>query len=175
MDSLDRGVWRYRYLCRKTKIRVFKSLVLPVLLYGCESWTLTGDLGRRLNVFGTKSLRRIIGYRWSDFISNDRLLGEGQMRLVTCMVRERQLRLFGHVARFAEADPANRILNARDPRGWVRPVGRPRLSWLQQMDGHLEDLGMGRAAARRLAIRRPKEFRKKVDAATRCRGVCPHT
>ena len=44
MDSLDHGVWCCRYLCRRTKVRVFRSLVLPVLLYGWETWTLTKDL-----------------------------------------------------------------------------------------------------------------------------------
>uniref|UniRef100_A0A8C4Q5Z7 Endonuclease-reverse transcriptase n=1 Tax=Eptatretus burgeri TaxID=7764 RepID=A0A8C4Q5Z7_EPTBU len=90
MDSLDHGVWRCRYLCGRTKVRVFRSLVLPVLLYACETWTLTKDLRRRLNSFGTRSLRRILGYRWSDFVSNERLLRETRMRFVTCIVRERQ-------------------------------------------------------------------------------------
>ena len=45
-DSLDNGVWRCRYLYGRTKVRVFRSLVLPVLLYGCETWTLTKDLRR---------------------------------------------------------------------------------------------------------------------------------
>ena len=44
MDSLHHGVWRCRYLCRRTKVRVFTSLILPVLLYGCETWTLNRDL-----------------------------------------------------------------------------------------------------------------------------------
>ena len=44
MDSLDHGVWCCRYLCEKTNVRVFRSLVLPVLLYGCENWSLTRDL-----------------------------------------------------------------------------------------------------------------------------------
>ncbi|KAG0710786.1 putative epidermal cell surface receptor [Chionoecetes opilio] len=35
MDSLSGSIWRCRYLCRRTKIRIFKSLVIPVLLYGC--------------------------------------------------------------------------------------------------------------------------------------------
>ena len=55
-DSLDHGAWRCRYLCRRMKVRVFKSLVLPVVLYGCEIWTLTRDLRWRLNSFGTRSL-----------------------------------------------------------------------------------------------------------------------
>ena len=44
MDSLELGVWHCRYLCGRTKDRVFLSLVLPVLLYGSETWTLTRDL-----------------------------------------------------------------------------------------------------------------------------------
>ena len=91
MDSLDSWVWRCRYLCRRTKVGVFRSLVLPVLLYGCETWTLTRDLRQRLNAFGTRSLRRILGYCWSDVVSNERLLRESQMRFVTCIVREHQL------------------------------------------------------------------------------------
>ena len=70
MDSLDNGAWRCRYLCGRTKVRVFRSLVLPVLLYGCDTWTLTRDLIWRRNSFGTRSLLRILGYRWSDIVSN---------------------------------------------------------------------------------------------------------
>ena len=175
MDSLGQGVWRCRYLCKRTKIRVFRSLVLPVLLYGCETWTLTKDMGSRLNVFLTKSLRRILGYRWSDYVSNERLLRESRMRFVTCMIRERQLRLFGHVARFPGNDPAARVLSAREPTRWVRPRGRPHASWLQQIDRYFVEMGIGRAAALRMASRRPLEFRRKVDAAMRCTGACSHT
>ena len=90
--------------------------MLPVLLYGCETWTLTSDLRERLNSFGTRSLQRILGYRWSDFVSNERLLKETQMRFVTWIVREHQLWLYGHVARFPDADPAHQILSMREPR-----------------------------------------------------------
>ena len=86
--------------------------MLPVLLYGCETWTLTRDLRRRRNSFGTRSLRRILGYRWSDFVSNEQLLRETHVRFVTCIVREHQLRLNGHVACFPDADPAHEILSA---------------------------------------------------------------
>ena len=37
MDLLSTSIWCCRYLCRWTKIRIFKSLVIPVLLYGCET------------------------------------------------------------------------------------------------------------------------------------------
>ena len=63
--------------------------MLPVLLCGCETWPLTRDLRRTLNSFSIRSLRRILGYRWSDFVSIERLLRETQMRFVTCIARER--------------------------------------------------------------------------------------
>ena len=88
-DSPDHGVWCCRYLCRRMKVRVFRSLVHPVLLYGCEIWTVTRDLRRILNSFGARSLRRVLGYRWSDFVSNERLLRETQIRFGTCIVCER--------------------------------------------------------------------------------------
>ena len=175
MDSLDNGVWHCRYLCGRTKVRVFRSLLLPVLLYGCETWTLTKDLRWRLNSFGTRSLRRILGYRWSNFVSNERLLRETQRRFVPCIVRECQMWLYGHVARFTDADPAHQILSAMDPRECRRPTGRPRASLLQQVDRHLKEMGMCEASACGMARRRPLEYRWKVDAATCCSVACSHT
>ena len=175
MDSLDKGVWRCRYLCRGTKIRVFRSLVLPVLLYGCETWTLTSELKNRLNVFGTRSLRRILGYRWSDFVSNDRVLREARMRCISCIITQRQLQLYGHVARFPGNDPAAQILSAQEPVQWTRLRGRPRATWLSEVDHSFQKVGIGRVAAWRMASRRPKEYRKKVDAATRHCSACSPT
>ena len=175
MASLTKGVWRCRYLCRRTKVQVFRVLVLPILLYGCETWTLTSSLKRRLNSFSTVSLRRILGYRWSDFVSNDQLLRETGMRHITCIIRERRLRLFGHGARFRDSDPAHQIPFLRNSVERGRQRGRPRTSWLRQVDLDCRELSTGLESARRLAQRRPLEYRQKVDAATRCLGACFHT
>ena len=175
MDSLNASIWRCRYLCRRTKIRIFKSLVLPVLLYGCETWTLNSDLKRRINAFGNKCLRRIMGYRWNDFVSNQRLLDETESSLITCIVRERQLKLYGHVARYPEVDPAHRVVSVRDNPEWRRPRGRPQGSWLEQVDGSCWDvLGIGRVSAWRLARRDPLGWRRRVGAATRPPAYAPN-
>ena len=56
------------------------------------------------------------------------------------------------------------------------PRGRPHASWLRQVESDLKDMGMtGLASVRAMAKRRTKEYRRKVDAATRCSGVCAHT
>ena len=157
---------------------------MPVLLYGCETWTLTSELKSRLNAFGTRSLRRIMRLKWSDFVSNDVLLKRCRFRHVTCLIRERQLRSYGHIARFDANDPARKIISARDPRPLRnnrtgRSVGRPRDSWLRQVGRYCNEMGMGQAEAWGWASSRNKarvaQYRGRVDAAKRCSGVCPHT
>ena len=175
MNSLNRSVWRCRYLCRRTKIRLFRALVLPVLLYGSETWSIGARERGRLNSFSTRALRRIMGYRWDDFVTNERVLREAGMSQVTCMIRQRQLRLFGHVARFPESDPVSRVISQRISPAWRRPRGRPPVTWLQRIDGHCREMGLaGREHAWHSSRRDPQGWRRAVTAATRCLGVCPH-
>ena len=55
------------------------------------------------------------------------------------------------------------------------PRGRPHASWLRQVESYLKDKDMAAlASAWAMARRRPREYRRKVDAATRCSGVCSH-
>ena len=173
MDSLNSSIWRCRYLCKRTKIRVFEALVLPVLLYGCETWTLNANLRRRIDAFGNKCLRRIMGYSWRDRVTNQRLLRETETRPITNRVEQRQLRLFGHVARLPEADPAHRVLSVADNPGWRRPRGRPYLSWLGEVDESLRGLGMGRGPAWDLARGDRLEWRRRVRVATRPLAYAP--
>ena len=175
MNSLDKSIWRCRYLCRRTKVRIFKTLVIPVLLYGCETWTLNSELKRRINSFGTKCLRRIMGYRWFDYVSNQRLLHETDSRHISCMVRERQLRLYGHVVRLPDSDPAHQVVSVQDNPEWRRNPGRPRDTWLRKVYLSSEELlGVDRAEAWRLSRGDPREWSRRVSEATRCHGVCPH-
>ena len=176
MNSLKKAVWQSRYLSRKTKVRIFGSLVMPVLLYSCEAWTLTGELKRRLNTFVCNSLRRIFGIRWQDHVSNQKVLELAGMSCVTCQIRLRQLRSFGHVMRFPPTDPANKILCAGEPKGRKRQTGRPRKRWLEQLEENLVNVRVtGQASARTYAKRSADGWRRKVDAAKRLPGACPHT
>ena len=61
MDLFSTSIWRCWYLFRRTKIQRFKSLMITVLLYVCETWTLHTDLKRQNDVFGSKCLRCIMG------------------------------------------------------------------------------------------------------------------
>ncbi len=133
MESLNTSIWRCRYLCR-TKLHIFKTFVHPALLYGSETKTLNSDLERHLNIFGTNCLYRIMRYRWNDVVSNQRLLHETESRPITSIVSEYQLRLYGHMPRLPDVDPAHRVLSVVDNYGWRRPSGRPGNSWIWKVD-----------------------------------------
>ena len=55
-------------------------------------------------------------------MSNDLVLRVAGLRQVTCIVRERQLRFYGHVARLPAEDPAHQILSFRDPRDYAEKL-----------------------------------------------------
>jgi hypothetical protein len=50
-----------RLLCRNVKAKIYKTIILPVVLYGCETWSLTLREEHRLRVFENRVLRRIFG------------------------------------------------------------------------------------------------------------------
>ena len=58
--SMSKNVWKSKKLSRNTKIRIFRSNVLSVLLYGCESWKITKTISRMLEVFQNIGLQRIL-------------------------------------------------------------------------------------------------------------------
>lgn len=59
---------------RRTKIHLFTTLVLPFLLYGCESWKITKNDERKLNSFQCQCLRLILRIRWQQRMTNERVV-----------------------------------------------------------------------------------------------------
>ena len=57
-------IWNTRSIGRNTKIKLFKTLVRPVLLYGCEAWKLTVAEAKKLDRFQFTCLRRILRIWW---------------------------------------------------------------------------------------------------------------
>ena len=53
-------------LCKKLKIKIYRTIILPVVLYGCETWSLTLREERRLRVFENRVLRRVFGPKRDD-------------------------------------------------------------------------------------------------------------
>ena len=74
MGRLNRHLWRKPNISRTTKLRIFNALVGSVMLYGAETWQASAATLKKIDVFHAKSLRWIEGLRWSDFVSNLKLL-----------------------------------------------------------------------------------------------------
>ena len=128
-----------------TSIFIFSSLSYCM----AKTWTVNTDLKRQIDVFGNKCLSSSMVYRWNDFVSNQRLLSETESRHITSLVHQHQLRLYGHVARYPQADP--QVISERDNLWWMRPSS-PQSSWLEQVNSSCwELLGMGMGLAWRLA------------------------
>ena len=112
------------------KYKLFKSLVVSILLYGCEAWTLLADTERRIQAFQFKCLRRLLGISYREHKTNDfvwrtveNLVGPQEPLLAT--VKRRKLQWYAHVTR--HNTPCKTILQGTVEGG--RRRGRQRKSW----------------------------------------------
>ena len=97
-------IWRSGDISFHTKMKLLKALVLSILLYGCESWTMTAETTRRIQTFETKCYRRLLGISWSDRKTNEFVLAKvaelaGPQEPLLATVKRRKLTWFGHVTR----------------------------------------------------------------------------
>jgi hypothetical protein len=84
----------------ETKVRLLECYVFPVLTYGCECWTISQEMERRLNATEMWFLRRMMKIRWTSHISNEEVLTRsGYTKKLMQTIRKRQLKFFGHITR----------------------------------------------------------------------------
>ena len=67
-----------------------KTIVRPVLLYGCETWKITKNDERKLNSFQYKCLRRILRIRWQQRMTNKRVVETAEINEISREVRRRR-------------------------------------------------------------------------------------
>jgi len=92
-------------LSKNLKIKIYRIIILPVVLYGCENWLLTLREERKLRVFENMVLRRIFGSRRDKVTGEWRRLHNEELNDLYCSpnnVRVIKSRLAGHVARMGE-------------------------------------------------------------------------
>ena len=117
---------------RTWKLKKYKTIIFPVVLYSWGAWSLTLKEERRLRVFENRILRRIFGPKreangeWRR-LHNEELLSLYRSSNIVRVIKSRILRSAGHVARMEEGRRAFKILT--DTFARKRPLGRPRRSW----------------------------------------------
>ena len=120
-------------LSKKLKIKIYRSIILSVVLYGCETWSLTLREESKLRVFENRVLRRVFGTKRNEVtgewrkLHNDLLSDLYSLPNIVRVVKSRRMRWAGHVARMGEGRDVHRVLVGK-PEG-KRPLGRPRRRW----------------------------------------------
>nr|VZI30031.1 unnamed protein product [Spirometra erinaceieuropaei] len=90
---LHSTVWNRHGLQLSTKLKMYKVVILPTLLYGAETWTVYSRQARRLNHFYLSCLRRILRLDWQDRIPDTEVLERTGMLSIYSMLRQMQLQL----------------------------------------------------------------------------------
>ena len=75
MTNLD-SIFKSRHITLPTKVRLVKAMVFPVVMYGCESWTVKKAERRRIDAFEVWSWRRLLRVPWTARRSNQSILKE---------------------------------------------------------------------------------------------------
>jgi hypothetical protein len=133
-----------RLLYRNVKVKIHKTIILPVVLYGCETWSLTLREEHRLRVFENRVLRRIFEPKRDEVTGEWRKLHSEELVLFPDIIRQiksRRMRWAGHVACMGEERKVYKVFMGK-PVG-KRPLGRQRRRWVDGIRMDLRVIGLG--------------------------------
>jgi PAS domain-containing protein len=122
---------------------MYKTIILPVVLYGCETWSLTLREEHRLRMFENRVLRRIFGLKRDEVTGKWIKLHNEELHDLypSPIIKSRRMRWAGHVARMGEKRNAYRLLVGK-PEG-KRQLGRPRCRWVDNIRVDLREVRWG--------------------------------
>ena len=104
------SIWDRSGIRLDTKLKVYRSVVLPTLLYTCETWTVCQRHAKRLNHFHTSCLRKLLKIKRQDRIPNTEVLKRAGMQSIHTLLKLAQLRWTGHVTRMPDERLPKKIL-----------------------------------------------------------------
>ena len=140
MTNLD-SIFKSRDITLPTKVHLVKAMVFPVVMYGCESWTIKKTEHRRIDAFELWCWRRLLGVPWSARRSNQSILKKISPRCsLEGLMLKLKLQYFGHLMR--RVDSLEKTLMLRGF-GGRRRKGRQRMRWLDGITDSM-DMSLGR-------------------------------
>ena len=136
MTNLD-GIFRSRDITLPKKVLLVKAMVFPVVMYGCESWTIKKAECQRINAFGLWCWRRLLRVPWTARKSNQSILKEISPGCsLEGLMLKLKLQYFGHLMRTVDSLEKTLMLakiEGKRRRGWQR------MRWL---DGITDSMDM---------------------------------
>ena len=141
MTNLD-SILKSRDITLPTKVRLLKPTVFPVVVYGCEIWTIKKAERRRIDAFELWCWRRLLRVPWTARRSNQSILKEVSPGCsLEGMMLKLKLQYFGHLMRRVDSLETTLMLGGI---GGRRKRGRQRMRWLDgitnSMDVNLSEL-----------------------------------
>ena len=139
MTNLD-SILKTRDITLPTKVLLVKAMVFPVVMYGCESWTIKKAEHGRIDAFELWHWRRLLRVPWTARRSNQTILTEISPGCsLEGLILKLKLQYFGHLVRRADSSEKTLMLGGiggRGSRGWQR------MRWLDGITD-LMDMGLG--------------------------------
>ena len=127
MTNLD-SIFKSRDITLPAKVRLVKAMVFPVVMYGCESWTVKKAESRRLDAFEVWCWRRLLRVPWTARRSNQSILKEISPGItLEVMMLKLKVQSFGHLTRRADSLEKTLMLGGI---GGRRRRGLQRMKWL---------------------------------------------
>ena len=108
--NIGRLIWYQKKLKRKTKMRLFKSLIMPILLYGCETWAPLSNHVQRLQSFVNKCVWSICEISMRDMLRNIEIRRRGNIERVDSILQLKRLKWLGHIERMADSRWPKKLL-----------------------------------------------------------------
>ena len=139
MTNLD-SILKSRDTALPTKVHLVKGMVFPVVMYGCESWTIKKAEHWRIDAFELRCWRRLLRIPWTARRSNQSILNKinPECSLEGLMLKLR-LQYFGHLMQRADSFEKTLMLGKIEGR---RRRGRQRIRWLDGITNSM-DMGLG--------------------------------